>query len=162
MDAQAHYELPGTTPLVRGRANRLSPIWGSQNPQPLLQKPASPLSLGHAVTHLPADTTLVPDTELKFVSPRASLEAQHSGFPAMYQERFQSLLAFAYQRAGDCSEELDQATWITLHVTELAHCSLAKHGPNADPQQIHRTFWRMICGEPDLMFSLPTSLKTWS
>lgn len=66
--------------------------------------PASPVSLGRAVTHLPGGATLVPHTELEFVSPRASLEAQHGGLPAVCQERF---LAFAYERARDCSEQLD-------------------------------------------------------
>lgn len=49
----------------------------------------------------------MPHTELEFVSPRASLEAQHGGSSAACQERFLSLLAFAYERERDCSEQLD-------------------------------------------------------
>ena len=70
----------------------------------------------------------MPYAEQEFMSPRASLEAQHHGFSAVCQERFLSLLAFAYERAHVCSKQLDGATWITLQVIELA-----KHGPNADP-----------------------------
>lgn len=49
----------------------------------------------------------MPYAELKFVGPRASLEAQHGGFPAACQERFLSLLVFAYEKARDCSKQLD-------------------------------------------------------
>ena len=70
----------------------------------------------------------MPYAELEFMSPRASLEAQHSSVPAVCQERFLSLLAFAYERAHVCSTQLDRATWITPQVIELA-----KHVPNADP-----------------------------
>lgn len=69
--------LPRTTLLVRDRVYWLSHSWGPQNPQSATQKPGDP--------------TLGPHTELKLVSSRASLEAQHSDLPAVSQEKFLSL-----------------------------------------------------------------------
>lgn len=88
-----------------------------------------------------------------------TFETQHGGLPAMCQERFLSLLVFACERPCDCSKQLDRETWITLQATELTYCHLAKHGTKIDPQQIHGTFWRVVCGEPDLTFSFSISLQ---
>lgn len=102
MAAQAHCELSRTTLQVRDRGLLAVPHLRTPNPQLLLQGSASPQS----ATHKPGVTTLLPHTELELVSPRVS-QAQCSDLPAVYQEKFQSLTVFAYERALNNYQQLD-------------------------------------------------------